>query len=60
MILKANWKYNLCWLILMVAGFYLMNTLILVGVINSFLENMMVTIGTVSYTHLTLPTTERV
>nr|WP_171001161.1 branched-chain amino acid ABC transporter permease [Secundilactobacillus hailunensis] len=45
MILKANWKYNLCWLILMVAGFYLMNTLILVGIINSFLENMMVTIG---------------
>ncbi len=45
MILKANLKYNICWLILMVAGFYLMNTLILVGVIDSFLENMLVTIG---------------
>ncbi|WP_408640972.1 branched-chain amino acid ABC transporter permease [Secundilactobacillus angelensis] len=29
----------------MVAGFYLMNALILVGVIDSFLENMVVTIG---------------
>lgn len=29
----------------MVAGFYLMNTLILVGVIDSFIENMLVTIG---------------
>ena len=29
----------------MVAGFYLMNTLILVGVINTFIENMLVTIG---------------
>ncbi len=29
----------------MVAGFYLMNTLILAGVIDSFLENMVVTIG---------------
>ncbi len=44
-ILKANLKYNICWLILMVAGFYLMNALILVGVIDSFLENMVVTIG---------------
>lgn len=29
----------------MIAGFYLINTLILVGVIDSFLENMLVTIG---------------
>ncbi|MCH5461375.1 branched-chain amino acid ABC transporter permease [Lactobacillus sp. LC28-10] len=43
--MKANLKYNICWLILMVAGFYLMNALILVGVIDSFLENMVVTIG---------------
>lgn len=43
--MKANFKYNLVWLIIMVAGFYLMNTLILVGVIDSFIENMLVTIG---------------
>lgn len=43
--MKANLKSNLCWLILMIAGFYLINTLILVGVIDSFLENMLVTIG---------------
>ena len=43
--MKKNWKYNLCWLILMVAGFYLINTLMLAGVINTFIENMLVTIG---------------
>ncbi|MGP3639098.1 branched-chain amino acid ABC transporter permease [Lentilactobacillus hilgardii] len=29
----------------MISGFYLMNTLILIGVINAFIENMLVTIG---------------
>lgn len=43
--MRANFKYNLCWLIVMIAGFYLINTLILVGVINAFIENMLVTIG---------------
>jgi branched-chain amino acid transport system permease protein len=43
--LKTNFKYNIIWFIIMVAGFYLMNTLILVGVINTFIENMLVTIG---------------
>jgi branched-chain amino acid transport system permease protein len=43
--LKANFKYNVIWFLIMVAGFYLMNTLILVGVIDSFIENMLVTIG---------------
>lgn len=43
--MKANFKYNICWLIVMIAGFYAINTLILVGVINAFIENMLVTIG---------------
>ncbi|GEP25010.1 branched-chain amino acid ABC transporter permease [Lentilactobacillus diolivorans] len=43
--MKTNFKYNIIWFIIMVAGFYLMNTLILVGVINTFIENMLVTIG---------------
>ncbi len=43
--MKKNLKYNLCWLVLMVAGFYLINTLMLTGVINTFIENMLVTIG---------------
>ncbi|ANZ65144.1 branched-chain amino acid ABC transporter permease [Secundilactobacillus paracollinoides] len=43
--MRANFKYNLCWLIVMIAGFYLINPLILVGVINAFIENMLVTIG---------------
>lgn len=43
--MKANLKTNAIWLGLMIAGYYLMNTLILVGVINSFIENMLVTIG---------------
>lgn len=43
--MKANWKTNVAWLAIMVAGFYLMNTLILIGVINAFIENMLVTIG---------------
>lgn len=43
--MKKNWKYSLCWLILMVAGFYLINYLMLAGIINSFIENMLVTIG---------------
>ncbi len=44
-ILKANFKYNVSWLIIMVAGFYLMNTLMLMGIIDSFIENMLVMIG---------------
>lgn len=43
--MKANWKYILSWLAIMVAGFYLINTLIMVGVIDDFIENMLVTIG---------------
>ncbi|MCT3400532.1 branched-chain amino acid ABC transporter permease [Lentilactobacillus hilgardii] len=43
--MKANFKYNIIWLIIMISGFYLMNTLILIGVINAFIENMLVTIG---------------
>ncbi|MBA1433827.1 branched-chain amino acid ABC transporter permease [Bombilactobacillus bombi] len=43
--MKANFKYNIIWLSLMVVGFILMNTLILVGIIDSFLENMLVVIG---------------
>ncbi|WP_283679232.1 branched-chain amino acid ABC transporter permease [Lentilactobacillus sp. Marseille-Q4993] len=43
--MKANIKTNIIWLIIMVAGFYLINTLILVGVVNAFIENMLVTIG---------------
>ncbi len=27
--MKKNLKYNLCWLVLMVAGFYLINTCLL-------------------------------
>ncbi|MCO6543821.1 MAG: branched-chain amino acid ABC transporter permease [Lactobacillus sp.] len=43
--MKANLKYSLSWLVIMVAGFVLMNTLILMGVIDAFLENMLVVIG---------------
>ncbi len=43
--MKANLKYNVIWLIMMIAGFYLINTLILTGVIDSFIANMLVTIG---------------
>jgi branched-chain amino acid transport system permease protein len=43
--MKANWKYILSWLIMMIASFYLINILIMVGVIDSFIENMLVMIG---------------
>ena len=43
--MKSNWKYILSWLLLMVGGFYLINALIMVGVIDDFIENMLVTIG---------------
>ncbi|BDR59907.1 branched-chain amino acid ABC transporter permease [Lactobacillus xylocopicola] len=43
--MKKNWKYSLCWLVLLIAGFYLINTLIMFGVIDDFIENMLVTIG---------------
>lgn len=43
--MKANLKYILSWLVIMVAGFYLINALIMVGVIDDFIENMLVTIG---------------
>ncbi|WP_311407708.1 branched-chain amino acid ABC transporter permease [Liquorilactobacillus uvarum] len=42
--MKANFKYNICWFIIMITGFYLMNTLIMVGLVDSFIENMFVTI----------------
>lgn len=43
--MKANLKYILSWLVIMIAGFYLINALIMVGVIDDFIENMLVTIG---------------
>ncbi|RMC42007.1 branched-chain amino acid ABC transporter permease [Lactobacillus sp. ESL0236] len=43
--MRANWKYRLSWLIMMIVGFYLINILIMVGVIDSFIENMLVMIG---------------
>lgn len=43
--MKANWKYIFSWLIMIIAGFYLINILIMVGVIDSFIENMLVMIG---------------
>lgn len=43
--MKANWKYILSWLLLMILGFYLINTLIMVGIIDNFIENMLVMIG---------------
>lgn len=43
--MQAKWKAALIWLVLAVAGFYLINELIVVGVINAFIENMLVTIG---------------
>lgn len=43
--MKANFKYNFIWLVIMISGFYLMNTLILIGIVNAFIENMLVTIG---------------
>ncbi|WP_057737131.1 branched-chain amino acid ABC transporter permease [Liquorilactobacillus uvarum] len=42
--MKANFKYNICWFIIMITGFYLMNTLIMVGLVDSFIENMFVMI----------------
>ena len=43
--MRDNFKYNITWLIIMAAGFYMINTLILVGIVNTFIENMLVTIG---------------
>ena len=43
--MKANLKSNLSWLLLMVVGFILINFLVMIGVIDSFTENMLVTIG---------------
>lgn len=43
--MAARWKAALVWLVIAVAGFYLINELIVIGVINSFIENMLVTIG---------------
>ena len=43
--MKANLKSNLSWLLLMVVGFVLINFLVVIGVIDSFTENMLVTIG---------------
>lgn len=43
--MRANWKYILSWLLLMIAGFYLINTLIMTGMIDNFIENMLVMIG---------------
>lgn len=43
--MKANLKYNLAWLALMVAVFVLIDACEFFGIINSFIENMLVTIG---------------
>ncbi|MDF7682908.1 branched-chain amino acid ABC transporter permease [Lactobacillus sp. ESL0679] len=43
--MKANLKYILSWLAVMVLGFALIDVLILGGVIDTFIENMLVTIG---------------
>ncbi|MDF7638363.1 branched-chain amino acid ABC transporter permease [Lactobacillus sp. ESL0791] len=43
--MKKNWKYILAWLLIMIAGFCLIDALIAVGVIDNFIENMLVTIG---------------
>ncbi|WP_251898506.1 branched-chain amino acid ABC transporter permease [Lactiplantibacillus paraplantarum] len=43
--MKANLKTNLAWLGIMVAGFVIIDGLELMGIINSFIENMLVTIG---------------
>lgn len=40
-----NLKIRGVWLVLMIAGFYLINFLVGAGVIDSFIENMIVTIG---------------
>ncbi|MDN6125834.1 MAG: branched-chain amino acid ABC transporter permease, partial [Lactiplantibacillus plantarum] len=43
--MKANLKTNMAWLGVMVIGFVVIDGLELMGVINSFIENMLVTIG---------------
>ncbi|WEV71034.1 branched-chain amino acid ABC transporter permease [Lactobacillus sp. ESL0785] len=43
--MKANWKYILSWLVVMILGFGLIDGLIACGVIDAFIENMLVTIG---------------
>ncbi|WP_125706520.1 branched-chain amino acid ABC transporter permease [Lacticaseibacillus daqingensis] len=43
--MATKWKAALCWLALAAAGFGLINVLIGVGVIDTFIENMLVTIG---------------
>ncbi|WEV37160.1 branched-chain amino acid ABC transporter permease [Lactobacillus sp. ESL0677] len=43
--MKANLKYILSWLAVMILGFALIDVLILGGVIDTFIENMLVTIG---------------
>ncbi|WEV39952.1 branched-chain amino acid ABC transporter permease [Lactobacillus sp. ESL0681] len=43
--MKKNWKYILSWLLIMAVGFVLIDLLIMVGVIDAFIENMLVTIG---------------
>lgn len=43
--MKANLKYNLAWLGVMVLVFGLIDASEFLGIINAFIENMLVTIG---------------
>ncbi|MFC6206510.1 branched-chain amino acid ABC transporter permease [Levilactobacillus tongjiangensis] len=43
--MKANLKYNAAWLGVMVLGFVVIDACEFLGIINSFIENMLVTIG---------------
>lgn len=42
---KAKVKVAAAWFALMLAGFILINVLVVVGVVDTFIENMLVTIG---------------
>ncbi|WP_179396033.1 branched-chain amino acid ABC transporter permease [Lacticaseibacillus absianus] len=43
--MATKWKAALAWLAIAVFGFVLINVLIVVGVVDAFIENMLVTIG---------------
>jgi len=43
--MKANFKYNIFWLAVMIIGFVAIDACEFLGIINAFIENMLVTIG---------------
>lgn len=43
--MRANFKYNVSWLAVMVIGFVAIDACEFLGIINAFIENMLVTIG---------------